>query len=223
MIANPWTPPSQLWPSYEYRVRKVRGRYGLLYEVWRVEKRYGDKPRMILVSKDHELDIEALRSAESHAQRASTVDLRNPNAVVVLNMFGTCYTSYRAGQEVGCVNPQPRTIVLDPGEYEWASWAIDGMRDCMDPEDYEDLGYTPENIPPLHHADNQAWIEVENLNALEDLLYRLEEQAKDMVDYEIAQFRDRGLRLPAILRAQKAAQISLARKLRKAFDEMGVS
>jgi len=123
-------------------------------------------------------------------------------------------------------NPQPRTITLNPNnpeEYEWASWMITGMHECMDPEDYEDFGYTPADIPLLKRVGNQAWIEIENLNALEDLLYRIEEQAGDMVDYEIKQFRNRGLRPPALLRAQKEAQVSLAEKLRTAFDEMSVS
>ncbi len=230
---NPWTPPSQLWPSYEYRVGRVRGRYGMQYEVWRIERRYGEQVRKIVVSKELENDTRAFSSATWHAQRTSADDPRNPNAVIVLTVVGTCYTAYRAGQEVGCSNPQPRKIrpwlryiILDPRnpeEYEWASWAIDGMEGCMSDEDYEDFGYTPKDIPTLHRAGSQAWVEVENLNALEDLLYRIEEQANDMVDYEIAQFQERGLRAPAKLRAQKAAQLSLARKLRTAFDEMSVS
>jgi len=222
---NPWTPPNQLWPSYEYRIKSVYPG-GRAFEVWRLECHYGEKPRMVLVSTSHGNADRALDSAMSHAARQSVADPRNPNAVVVLNAQDGCHTAYRAGQEIGCSNPQPRTIILDPRnpeEYEWASWAIDGMAGMMTDEDYEEFGYQPDDIPPLKRAGDRAWIEVSNLNALEDLLYRVEEQANDMVNYEIKQFTRHHLPVPVQLKLQKAAQLSLAAKLRQAFDEMSVS
>lgn len=72
-------------------------------------------------------------------------------------------------------------IKLTKGEAEWASWAIDPMEDFWN-EQVED-GEVDE-APPLPRLEGSVLVLPDHADVIEDFLFRIEEQAPDMVDDE---------------------------------------
>ena len=112
-VANPWTPPSRLWPTYEYRVQ----RWSNGWHIWLLTRMPGERPRFELAGFDSSyteaLDV-AYVLAKEHIYPGSSED-RNPNPVRVLDEHGRCYTAFLVGREIGCANPPRRRAIYYQG------------------------------------------------------------------------------------------------------------
>lgn len=100
------------------------------------------------------------------------------------------------------------TLALTKSEADIASWALDAMNSLGGDDEYADMGYAASDVPVL--GDDGVFAFNGNADAMEDLLYRIEEQLPSMSsgasDGE----------WPRVMRDLKAAK-SLARKLRETF------
>ena len=75
------------------------------------------------------------------------------------------------------------TCRLTAAEIDWVDWALDAMADYVREEDCPYYG-RPECLPTL--SDGTLTFPTENADVVDDLLYRLTDQAWDVADTDAA-------------------------------------
>lgn len=99
------------------------------------------------------------------------------------------------------------SISLTVAERKWATWATEPMPEFW-AEQVADGETAPATLPEVH--GNDLVIPLDEPDAIEDLLYRLEEQAPDLAEQHPS------ARHSIVLHAVRSAPLALAEKVRRA-------
>jgi hypothetical protein len=102
-----------------------------------------------------------------------------------------------------------RHITLTKAMREWAEWAVDAMADLSD-EEREGLHGSAD--APLPEIDGAVLMLPDCAAVIEDLLYRLEEQARDVSATDATSPQQ------AAARHRAAVALALARLIRKSLN-----
>jgi len=93
-------------------------------------------------------------------------------------------------------NPTATPLPLTKSEIGWAQWAIDAMGDA---DEIEDFDYATADVPKI--VSGALVFPTMSPDAIEDFLYRVEEQLVEMSERDYSETRDRSRRqVPAIRR-----------------------
>jgi len=79
-----------------------------LVDVWRLERRYGEQPKMKQVSVANRVYTVAVDDANDWAKIQSMAEPNNPNPVLVIDIHGSCYSAFINGKRTHCPDEMVR-------------------------------------------------------------------------------------------------------------------